>query len=149
MPDDKFVDPRLQAKEAVFQQLHLSTFDTMGYAHAVMQKVNESGKDIEASDENFQQLLRDYKITRSLAPIKDSPLASLCIQTSDELSNPKHANASIAQLTAAATNTLNHWRILAEIPEDLRDVEEVSSTLKENYAGHLLAWQQILEEMLP
>ena len=32
MSDEKFVDPRLQAKEAVFQQLHLSTFDTMGYA---------------------------------------------------------------------------------------------------------------------
>jgi hypothetical protein len=27
MSDEKFVDPRLQAKEGIFQQLHLSTFD--------------------------------------------------------------------------------------------------------------------------
>jgi hypothetical protein len=46
MSDEKFVDPRLQAKEAVFQQLHLSTFDTMGYAHAIIQEVNLTGKDI-------------------------------------------------------------------------------------------------------
>jgi hypothetical protein len=146
MSDEKFVDPRLQAKEAIFQQLHLSTFDTMGYAHAIIQEVNNSGKDIAENNDNYQQLLRDYQVTKNMAPIADSPLALLCTQTDGYINNAKQAHASISQLCAAATNTLNHWRILAEIPEDLLDIEEVSSQLKENYANHLAAWHQVLGE---
>ncbi len=41
---------------------------------------------------------------------------------------------------------LNHWRILSEIPIDLLGVDEVTNTLKENYANHLMAWNQILTE---
>jgi hypothetical protein len=146
MPDEKFVDPRLQAKEALFQQLHLSTFDTMGYAHAIIQEVNNSGKDIAEDNDNYQQLLRDYQVTKNMAPIADSPLASLCEKTDGNIKNSNQAHASISQLCAAATNTLNHWRILAEIPEDLLDIKEVSSQLKENYANHLTAWHQVLGE---
>ncbi|MFQ3207026.1 MAG: hypothetical protein ACI9IT_001175 [Glaciecola sp.] len=146
MSDEKFVDPRLQAKEAIFQQLHLSTFDTMGYAHAVIQEVNESGKDIAEDNDNYQQLLRDYQVTRNIAPIADSPLALLCKQTDGYIKNSNQAHASISQLCAAATNTLNHWRILAEIPDDLLDIKEVSSQQKENYASHLAAWRQVLGE---
>ena len=146
MSDEKFVDPRLQAKERIFQQLHLSTFDTMGYAHAIIQEVNENGKDIEANNESYQQLLRDYEITKNMAPIADTPLALLCSQTNDKISNSQQAHASIAQLCAAATNSLNHWRILVEIPEDLLKVDEVSSQLKENYASHLSAWHNMLQE---
>ena len=151
MTDEKFVDPRLQAKEALFQQLHLSTFDTMGYAHAIIQEVNNQGFDIEVTNENYQQLVRDYEITKALAPIQESQLVELCEQ-SDEIvsSNGTKRNmayASIAQLLAAATNTLNHWRILSEIPEDLRAVEEVTATLKQNYQGHLQAWTNTLQEL--
>nr|WP_297349636.1 hypothetical protein [uncultured Glaciecola sp.] len=146
MSDEKFVDPRLQAKEAIFQQLHLSTFDTMGYAHAVIQEVNESGKDIAEDNDNYQQLLRDYQVTRNIAPIADSPLALLCKQTDGYIKNSNQAHASISQLCAAATNTLNHWRILVEIPDDLLDIKEVSSQQKENYASHLAAWHQVLGE---
>jgi hypothetical protein len=146
MSDEKFVDPRLQAKEHIFQQLHLSTFDTMGYAHAIIQEVNASGKDVEADNENYQQLLRDYEITKNIAPIADTPLALLCSQTNDKIANSAKAHASIAQLCAAATNSLNHWRILVEIPEDLLEVEEVSRQLKENYANHLGAWRNMLQE---
>lgn len=146
MSDGKFVDPRLQAKEAVFQQLHLSTFDTMGYAHAIIREVNDSGKDIAEDNDNYQQLLRDYQVTKNMAPIADSPLALLCKQTDGYIKNSNQAYASISQLCAAATNSLNHWRILAEIPEDLLDVEEVSSQLKENYANHLAAWHRVLGE---
>jgi hypothetical protein len=149
MSDEKFVDPRLQAKEAIFEKLHLSTFDTMGYAHAIIQEVNDSGKDVQANNDNYQQLLRDYQITKSMAPIADSPLELLCTQTDENIKESQQAHASISQLCAAATNTLNHWRILAEIPEDLLDVEDVSSQLKENYANHLAAWRQILQEFEP
>ena len=149
MSDEKFVDPRLQAKEGIFQQLHLSTFDTMGYAHAIIQEVNDSGKDIDEDNDNYQQLLRDYLVTKNMAPITGSPLALLCTQTDHNIENSKQAHASISQLCAAATNTLNHWRILAEIPEDLLDVEKVSSQLKQNYANHLAAWHQVLEEFEP
>ena len=147
MSDEKFVDPRLQAKEAVFEQLHLSTYDTMTYAHAIIEEVNKDGHDIPTSNENFQQLLRDYEITRAMAPIADSPLHSLCEKTDDAVQTNQHANASIAQLTAAATNTLNHWRILCEIPEDLREVNAVTKQLKENYKNHLNAWKHILSEL--
>jgi len=69
MQEDKFVDPRLQAREAMFQQLHLSTFETMSYARAIQQQVEESGHDIDAENTDFLQLLRDfrYQRTQSLA----------------------------------------------------------------------------------
>ncbi len=146
MSDEKWVDPRLQAKERIFQQLHLSTFDTIGYAHSIILEVNESGKDIEANNESYQQLLRDYEITQNMAPIAETPLALLCSQTNDKIANSQQAHASIAQLCAAATNALNHWRILIEIPEDLLAVEEVSSQLKQSYANHLGAWRNMLHE---
>lgn len=147
MSDEKFVDPRLQAKEAIFQQLHLSTFDTMGYAHAIIQEVNESGRDIAASNENYQQLLRDYEITKNMAPIADTPLALLCLQTNEKIQSGQYPHASLAQLSAAASNTLNHWRILAEIPVDLLDLEVVTNQLKANYNNHLSAWQQLLKDL--
>jgi len=149
MSNEKFVDPRLQAKEALFQQLHLSTFDTMSYAHAIIQEVNAIGKDIDEDNDNYQQLLRDYQVTKNMAALANSPLTLLCSQTDHNIKNSQKAHASISQLCAAATNTLNHWRILTEIPEDLLDVEEVTRQLKENYANHLAAWRQILQELEP
>lgn len=146
MSKEKFVDPRLQAKESIFQHLHLSTFDTMAYAHAVIQEVNSSGRDISNNNETFQQLLRDYEITKNVSKTIDSPLETLCSKTSEYLNVSNKPNASLAQLAAAATNALNHWRILNEIPEDLIDVDEVTSKLKGNYKQHLMAWKQMLSE---
>jgi hypothetical protein len=148
MSEEKFVDPRLQAKEAVFELLHLSTYDTMTYAHAIIEEVNKSGHDISASNEHYQQLLRDYEVTRAMAAIEDSPLQTFCQQTNEAIQANRHANASVAQLTAAATNTLNHWRILCEIPEDLREVNAVTKQLKQNYENHLNAWKHILDELI-
>lgn len=147
MPDEKFVDPRLQAKEAFFQQLHLSTFDTMSYAHAIITSVNESGKDIESNDENYQQLLRDYAVTKNMAKLKDAAIEPLCADTDKVLSNSAFANATKAQLAAAASNTINHWRILSQIPADLLSIDEVTSTLKQNYEAHLAAWRQTLQRL--
>jgi hypothetical protein len=147
MPDEKFVDPRLQAKESYFQQLHLSTFDTMSYAHAIVRQVNESGKDIDENDENYEQLLRDYAVTKNMVSLKDSPLEQLCTQTDNAMQAGHFAHATKAQLAAAATNTINHWRILAEIPDDLLSIGEITDALKQNYNGHLSAWQRILQEI--
>ena len=145
MMEEKFVDPRLQKKELVFQQLHLATFDTMSNAQAVIQQVKTSGTDIDQEDENFQQLLRDFEVTRNMTDLKDSPLLSLCQSLEKLIKNKTLANATIAQACAAATNTLNHWRILGEIPVDLREVEEVSGTLKQNYFEHKQAWENLLQ----
>lgn len=147
MQDDKLVDPRLQAREEVFQKLHLSTFETMGYARAIAQQVEQSGYDIESDNADYQQLLRDYQITKNLAPLADSPIELLCTETDDCLKKKIHANASYAQLCAAATSALNHWRILSEIPEDLRDNEEVTRALKDKFQQQMQTWEYILKDI--
>jgi DNA-binding helix-hairpin-helix protein with protein kinase domain len=147
MQDNKFVDPRLQAREAIFQQLHLSTFETMGYARAIAQYVEETGHDIETDNADYQQLLRDYQITKNLAPIEGSRVEMLCVQTDASLNTNSQAHATYAQLCAAATSALNHWRILSEIPEDLRDNEEVTRALKDKFQQQVQTWEYILTDI--
>jgi len=144
---EKFVDPRLQAKETMFQQLHLSTFDTMAYANSIVQEVNSTGKDIPEQHEDYQQLIRDYEVTRNLSNIKETPLFELCEKTDQKLADKNAANATYAQLCAAATNSLNHWRILCEIPKDLLDNQAVTQSLKQNLNQHKQAWVQILDSI--
>jgi transposase InsO family protein len=147
MQEDKFVDPRLQAREALFQQLHLSTFETMANARAVQQQVEESGYDVETSNAEFQQLLRDYEITKNLSTLSESHLEALCEQTNGLIKSRRHANATLAQLSAAATSALNHWRILSEIPLDLREKDEVTKALKEKFQHHKATWEYILADL--
>ena len=147
MQDDKFIDPRLQAREKLFQQLHLSTFETMGYARAIQQEVEQSGHDIDADNSDYQQLLRDYEVTKNLAPLSESHVEGLCEETDALLKKKQHANANYAQLCAAATSALNHWRILSEIPLDLRDKAEVTKALKEKFQQHMFTWEYILSDL--
>jgi hypothetical protein len=147
MPNDRFVDPRLQAREAIFQKLHLSTFETMGYARAVAQEVEQTSNDIETNNSDYQQLLRDYQVTKNLAPIDGSQIAQFCTQTDAAIKAATHANATYAQLCAAGTSALNHWRILSEIPLDLRDKEEVTSALKEKFQQQMRTWEYILSDI--
>ncbi|MFC4700599.1 hypothetical protein ACFO4O_10545 [Glaciecola siphonariae] len=148
MSDDKFVDPRLQAREALFQQLHLSTFETMGYARAIQQQVEQNGFDIESDNADFLQLLRDYEVTKNLSKLSESHLESLCEQTNAIIKSKRCANANIAQLCAAATSALNHWRILSEIPLDLRDKEEVTKALKDKFQQNMNTWEYILADLV-
>ncbi|WP_395345281.1 hypothetical protein PN836_010135 [Ningiella sp. W23] len=147
MPNNKFVDPRLQAREQLFQQLHLSTFETMGYARAVQQQVEETGYDIEPDNSDYQQLLRDYQVTKNLAPLSESHLEALCEETDAKLKLKNQAHANYAQLCAAASSALNHWRILSEIPADLREVDEVTKALKEKFQQHMDTWEYILSDL--
>nr|WP_136250596.1 hypothetical protein [Ningiella ruwaisensis] len=147
MRDDKFVDPRLQAREKMFQQLHLSTFETMGYAHNIQSYVEKTGQDIESDHPDYQQLLRDYEITKNLSKLDDSQLEGLCAQTDAALKSKTQANAVYAQLCAAACSALNHWRILSEIPLDLRDNDEVTKTLKNKFHQHKDTWEFILKDI--
>lgn len=147
MQDNRFVDHRLQAREALFQQLHLSTFETMGYARAIGLQVEASGYDVDANNGDFMQLLRDYEITKNLSKLSKSELAVLCEKTKVLLESKEQANANIAQLCAAATCALNHWRILSEIPIDLRDKDEVTKTLKEKFQQHKSSWEYILADL--
>ncbi|WP_371195598.1 hypothetical protein [Glaciecola sp. SC05] len=148
MQEDRFVDPRLQAREAMFQQLHLSTFETMGYARAIQQLVEESGCDIEADNTDLLQLLRDYEVTKNLSQISESHLEALCEQTDQLVKSKSIANANLAQLCAAASSALNHWRILSEIPVDLREKEQVTKALKEKFQHHMNTWEYILKDLL-
>lgn len=147
MPNSKFVDPRLQAREERFQHLHLSTFETMQYARTIQEQVEESGYDIESTNVEYLQLLRDYQVTKNLAPISDSPLKAMCDKTDIVLKASKHAYANCAQLCAAAIATLNHWRILSEIPSDLRDNEAVTRALKDKLHQQMDTWNYILDDL--
>jgi hypothetical protein len=131
----------------MFQNLHLSTFETMGYARAIAQEVEQTGKDIEVSNSDYQQLLRDYNVTKNLAPIDGTQIGKLCARTDVILKSDKHANATYAQLSAAGTSALNHWRILSDIPLDLRDKDEVTRVLKEKFQQQMATWEYILSDI--
>lgn len=147
MHDHKFIDPRLQAREAIFQKLHLSTFETMGYARAIQDHVEKTGQDIDIDNPDYQQLLRDYQVTRNLASIDQTQLAPLCKKTDGVLKQNKNAYANSAQLCAAAISALNHWRILSDIPIDLREQDQVTKTLREKFHHHMRTWEYILEDL--
>ncbi len=147
MSDSKFVDPRLQARESMFQQLHLSTFETMGYARSIQEQVEQTGRDIDQDNTEYQQLLRDYQITKNLAAIDGSQIEPLCKKTDQVLKSSQQAYANSAQLCAAATSSLNHWRILSEIPVDLRDQEFVTKALKDKFHQHMSTWEYILDDL--
>ncbi|MFW8590759.1 hypothetical protein ACOI22_08155 [Glaciecola sp. 2405UD65-10] len=147
MSEQKLVDPRLQAREQSFQQLHLSSFETMGYARTIQEMVAKTGLDIESDNTEYLQLLRDYQITRNLATIKDAPIEALCAQTNALLEQTDMAYANQAQLCAAATTALNYWRILSDIPLDLRDDDTVSKALKEKFAQYMETWEYILQDL--
>lgn len=145
--NDKYVDPRLQARERFFENIHLSVFDTMNYARAIQEEVESTGYDIEADNLDYQQLLRDYEVTKNLSPIRESLLEPLCQKTDELLHQGDHAYANYAQLCAAATSSLNHWRMLAEIPEDLRCEEGVTKPLKQQYRHYFQTWEYIISDM--
>lgn len=147
MQDNKFVDPRLQAREDMFQKLHLSTFETMGYARSIQDYVEKTGQDIDVDNAEYQQLLRDYQVTRNLAPIEQSQLEPLCTRTDNVIKTSSNAYANSAQLCAAAISALNHWRILSEIPIDLREQSEVTQTLRDKFHHHMRTWEYILEDL--
>lgn len=147
MQDDRFVDPRLQAREALFQKLHLSTFETMGYARAIQQQVEETGYDVEADNSDFLQLLRDYEVTKNLSHLSESHLEALCEKTNALIKSKRTANASLAQLCAAAISALNHWRILSDIPVDLREKDEVTKALKDKFQQNMSTWEYILTDL--
>jgi len=145
--NSKPADPRLQAREAYFQRLHLSVYETMNYARAIQHEVESTGHDIEPDNQDYQQLLRDYQVTKNLSPINDSKLEPMCYETDDLISKGDQACANYAQLCAAATSALNHWRILAEIPEDLRSNESITKTLKDKFHHYEQTWQFILGDL--
>jgi hypothetical protein len=146
-PNNKFVDPRLQARESLFENLHLSVFETFGYAHAIQRYVEDTGHDIEPDNPEFLQLLRDYEVTKNLAPISQSKLEPLCEETDTILRERTKALANCAQLCAAAISALNHWRILYEIPSDLLVNDTVSKVLKDNFKEHVRTWEFIVEDL--
>ena len=145
--NDKSIDPRLQARERFFKNIHLSVFETMNYARAIQEEVESTGYDIEVDNIDYQQLLRDYEVTKNLSPIRESLLEELCQKTDELLHHGDHAYANYAQLCAAATSSLNHWRILAAIPEDLRSEEVVTEPVKQRYQHYLQTWEYIIGDL--
>lgn len=140
MHDEKFVDPRLQAKERLFQQLHTASFDVIMHINAIQSEVQHTAMDISPSNEHYLALVRSYEITLSMCDGLEAELFTLTEATSKVLSDSEYAFATQAQICAAAVNCLNHWRIIKQIPQDLIDVEEVSATIKQRFTEHLAMW---------
>lgn len=147
MHNSKFIDPRLVEREAMFEQLHMSIFETMNYARTIQQQVETTGLDIECDNPEYLQLLRDYQVTKNLSPIVNSQLEPLCATTDSILQQKDVAYANLAQLCAAAIGALNHWRILSEIPEDLRDIDDVTKALKDKFHNQSTIWECIVEDL--
>ena len=142
-----FVDPRLQAREDMFQRLHVSIFETMSYVNRIHALVQKTGHDIDNENTDYLQLLRDYEVTKNLSPLENTPNADHCARTDRLIASKRQAHANIAQLCGAAITSLNLWRILNEIPEDLRDVDDVTKTLKEKYHANAQNWAFILDDL--
>jgi hypothetical protein len=141
MHNDKFVDPRLQEKEALFQHLHMVSFDVIMHINAIQEIVQATSKDIAASNEHYIELVRSFKITLTMCSELEPEIMTLIGATKRVLSDDSsHAFATQAQICAAAVNCLNHWRILKHIPEDLLQIDEISATLKQRFTEHLAMW---------
>jgi hypothetical protein len=141
MHNDKFIDPRLQEKEALFQQLHMASFDVIMHINAIQEIVQATSQDIPSTNEHYLELVRSYKITLAMCSQLEPEINTLAQATKRVLSDEsKVAFASQAQICAAAVNCLNHWRILKQIPEDLLQVDEISATLKQRFTEHLAMW---------
>ncbi|MDG1122243.1 MAG: hypothetical protein P8J70_06105 [Glaciecola sp.] len=141
MHNDKFIDPRLQEKEALFQQLHMASFDVIMHINAIQEIVKVTSQDILPTNEHYVDLVRSFKITLAMCTQLEPEINSLAQATQKIMSeDSKVAYASQAQICAAAVNCLNHWRILKQIPEDLLKVDEVTATLKQRFTQHLAMW---------
>lgn len=146
MQEDKYIDPRLQAKEKLFEQLHLSVFDTMAHAQAAVHEYQTTENDLAEDNSALTQLQRDYAITRNLTKTEDSVLEPLVELTDKALATSSVANIFKSQVCAAAINSLNHFRIISEIPDDLMDVEQVTKTIRSNYHMHQTQWRELLSD---
>ncbi len=140
MHNDRFVDPRLQAKEALFQQLHMASFDVIMHINAIQNEVQDTSCDISPSNEHYLALVRNYQITLKMCDGLEAELIALTEATGKVISDPEYAFATQAQICAAAVNCLNHWRIIKQIPADLLEIDEVSATIKQRFTEHLAMW---------
>ena len=142
MLDEKFVDPRLQAKEQAFQKLHLASFDVVAHISAIQNLVQKANRDISAENEDLLALVEKFNAIVKQCTAAESNIAALIEHTQDLLKQEDVANTAKGQACAIALNTLHHWLILKDIPEDLLAVDEVSGTIKERFMMHLSMWHK-------
>ncbi|MCP3429640.1 hypothetical protein [Opacimonas viscosa] len=142
MSDEKFVDPRLQAKEQAFQKLHLASFDVVAHISAIQNLVQQANRDVSPENEDFIALVEKFSAIVTECNEPEANIAALIEHTQHLLDNEGVANAAKGQACAIALNTLHHWLILKDIPEDLLAVDEVSGTIKERFMMHLSMWHK-------
>ena len=95
MHNDKFVDPRLQEKEALFQHLHMVSFDVIMHINAIQEIVQATSKDIAASNEHYIELVRSFKITLTMCSELEPEIMTLIGATKRVLSDDRsHAFAT-------------------------------------------------------
>ncbi len=141
MHNDKFVDPRLQQKEALFQQLHMASFDVIMHINAIQEIVQTTAQDIEPTNEHLLELIRSFTTTLAMCSALEPQIKVLSQATEQAISDDSNVPfATQAQICAAAVNCLNHWRILKQIPEDLLSIDTISATLKQRFSEHLAMW---------
>lgn len=142
MSDSKFVDPRLQAKEQAFQKLHLASFDVVAHISAIQNLVQQVNRDISPQNEDYVALLEKFTELVNELQEPEANIARLIKDTQNLIHDENTANAVKGQVCAIALNTLHHWLILQDIPEDLLAMDEVSGTIKERFMMHLSMWHK-------
>lgn len=141
MSNERFVDPRLVAKEPLFQQLHQLNFDILQHINAIQTQVMQYQRDISPDNPDWNALRDIYE--SHLKEIDEMPneMSSLVTQSKRYFEND-NAYANQAQVMACGAQALTFWRILGEIPDDLLDIEEVSATTKSRFMEHLSMWHK-------
>jgi hypothetical protein len=147
MSENRFIDPRLVAKEGLFQELHQVNFEILAHINAIQQVVMQSQRDISKDNENWQAIHAIFDT--HLADITELPQeVEALVSKSRKYVNRDAgvATAHKAQVIACAAQALTYWRILGEVPDDLMEIEEVTATTKKQFMTHLSMWHKFFHD---
>lgn len=137
-------DPRIIALETQFSQLHVQLFNTFSHAQSAVMSIMQSGRDISAQSEDYQQLKRDFEVTVAMYPGRDSSILAHIAATRQMAEQQQVSNVHMTQVWAAAVSTLSCDRMLLMIPADLQTDQEITGELMQKRQEHLTMWQERL-----
>ncbi|MDC8829931.1 hypothetical protein [Alteromonas gilva] len=137
------VDPRMIALENQFKQLHVQLFDTFSHAQSAVMTAVQTGQDITSDNEDYQQLKRDFQVTTTVYQGMGS-LPQHIGATKTLMQREDVSCLHMTQVWAAAVSSLCCDRMLAMVPEDLRDEPTITDELKQKHAEHTRMWQERL-----
>ena len=137
-------DPRIIALEEQFSQLHIQLFNTFSHAQSAVMSVMQSGRDIDETNEDFEQLQRDFAVSVVMYTGPNNTLKDNITATKKLARDNRVTNVHLTQVWAAAVSAMCCERMLAMIPEDLRADPLVAGELIQKRNEHLTMWQERL-----